>query len=286
MTIISVCSAKGAPGVTTLACALAAVWPSHRQVALAECDPSGGDLAAKFGISAKRGTTSLVLETRRLPASAPIRLSEHTQTLPGGLEVLAGPTGAGASRMVDAALPDIFRRLKADYAHDSVALRDLIVDCGRILPSASGQVSVLGSSDHVLVVVRPTVEGVASSRWIAESLNRTRDASSSVTDSESSRGSLIATASLVIVGNGPVTLSEVLNTLNLGLLGVVPDDRIGASGLRGEPIKRWRLANSALIRSANAIVGSILKSDQVCRDPEPVSNDAGSTVSASAPGTR
>ena len=65
VTIISVCSAKGSPGVTTLACALGAVWPAERRVMVAECDPSGGDIAARFGLSAKRGMTSLILEARR-----------------------------------------------------------------------------------------------------------------------------------------------------------------------------------------------------------------------------
>ena len=40
--LIAVAADKGAPGVTTTAVALAAVWP--RPVLLAECDPAGGDL--------------------------------------------------------------------------------------------------------------------------------------------------------------------------------------------------------------------------------------------------
>ena len=46
MALIAIASDKGAPGVTTSALALAAVWP--RPVLLAECDPSGGDLAYRF----------------------------------------------------------------------------------------------------------------------------------------------------------------------------------------------------------------------------------------------
>lgn len=39
-------AAKGGPGVTTAAVALAAVWP--RSAIVAECDPSGGDLALRL----------------------------------------------------------------------------------------------------------------------------------------------------------------------------------------------------------------------------------------------
>src|SRR3982074_1468642 len=46
MALIAIASDKGAPGVTTAALALAAVWP--RPVLLAECDPAGGDLVYRF----------------------------------------------------------------------------------------------------------------------------------------------------------------------------------------------------------------------------------------------
>src|SRR5664279_6421681 len=44
--IISACSDKGAPGVTTTATALGIVWPGERL--LLEADPSGGDLALRM----------------------------------------------------------------------------------------------------------------------------------------------------------------------------------------------------------------------------------------------
>ena len=46
MALIVLAADKGAPGVTTAATALGAVWP--RPVLLAECDPSGGDLAYRL----------------------------------------------------------------------------------------------------------------------------------------------------------------------------------------------------------------------------------------------
>ncbi len=111
VTTVSICSAKGSPGVSTLACAMGAVWPVERRIIVAECDPSGGDLAARFNLSAKRGMSSLVLEARRSPAAMMLDLQPHLQTVPGGLELLAGPTGAGASKTVDTELPECLVRL-------------------------------------------------------------------------------------------------------------------------------------------------------------------------------
>ena len=49
MSLIAVAAGKDSRGVTTTALALAAVWPRARAVLLAECDPSGGSLAARYG---------------------------------------------------------------------------------------------------------------------------------------------------------------------------------------------------------------------------------------------
>ena len=46
MSLVALAADKGSPGVTTAAVALAAVWP--RPALVAECDPSGGDLAMRL----------------------------------------------------------------------------------------------------------------------------------------------------------------------------------------------------------------------------------------------
>ena len=46
MGLVVLAADKGAPGVTTAAVALAAVWP--RPVLLAECDQAGGDLVYRL----------------------------------------------------------------------------------------------------------------------------------------------------------------------------------------------------------------------------------------------
>src|ERR1043165_5200716 len=91
--LIVLAADKGAPGVTTAATALGAVWP--RPVLLAECDPSGGDLADRLPgadgrLSPSRGLLSLGAVARR--GLHPDQIYEHTQRLVGGLDVLAGLT--------------------------------------------------------------------------------------------------------------------------------------------------------------------------------------------------
>ncbi len=46
MTLVSVCSAKGSPGVSTFAAALAALWP--QESLLADLDPAGSDLIWRY----------------------------------------------------------------------------------------------------------------------------------------------------------------------------------------------------------------------------------------------
>jgi MinD superfamily P-loop ATPase len=245
VTVISVCSAKGAPGVTTISCAIAAVWPPNREIVVAECDPSGGDLAARFGLSAKRGMTSLVLDARHSTGTVAFRMHDHVQVIPGGLEILVGATGAGAARTVDSQIPDCLNRLLDQRVGDSEVVADLVLDCGRIQPGAVGQVAAIAASDRVLVVARPTVEAVASTRWIAERLSRAHTEGSS--------------AGLVLVGHGNVPSHEAASVLDLELLAVVPEDGVGAAAMRGDAVRPGRLARSALVSSARALVACILE---------------------------
>ena len=87
MTVTVFASLRGAPGVTTATLVTAAVWPAGRRVRLVEADPAGGVLAVRYGLSPSRGVASLAA-TRR---STPGLLDAHSQTLPGGVQVLAAP---------------------------------------------------------------------------------------------------------------------------------------------------------------------------------------------------
>ena len=156
MTCIALCSAKGSPGVTTLACVLGAVWPAERAVVVAECDPSGGDLGGRFALSTRLGMTSLVLTERQRVATADFRA--HVQQLPGGLDVLVGPAGADAARALDHELGASSLDLVADDC-------DMLADCGRLLPGATGQAKMLRAADRVLLVLRSDLAAISHARW-------------------------------------------------------------------------------------------------------------------------
>lgn len=126
MSIIALASAKGAPGVTTATLAMAGVWSGR--VAVAECDPFGGTIAARFGLPPSPGLLSLASQSRhQLRAES---LWSHLQQLPpGGVPVLLGVQTfeqAMALGRVWTLLPQVLAGLGVD----------VLVDCGRLLPDA------------------------------------------------------------------------------------------------------------------------------------------------------
>jgi hypothetical protein len=128
MALIAVAADKGSPGVTTSAVVLAAVWP--RPVLLAECDPAGGDLAYWFPaadggrLDRQRGLLSLAVAARR--GAEPGQVWDHTQKLPGGLDVLSGVTTAEQGAGLEPLWPAV------GWALSRVPRADVIADCGRI----------------------------------------------------------------------------------------------------------------------------------------------------------
>jgi hypothetical protein len=278
--IVAVCSAKGSPGVTTLACALGAVWPNDRQIVLAECDPSGGDIAARFGLSAKRGMTTLVVDSRHSRDEVPLDVRPHIQALPGGLEVLAGPTGAIASRTVGSELPNLLARARSSEM-------DLILDLGRIQPGAAGQVAALAAAGQVVVVAHRTVESVASTRWISQLLTRSEDIlrSETTTGRSAKRGSkrsVSAQVGVAFSSNGLLLAEDAAIALGLDLLAIIPNDQLCAAAMRGEPVKSSRLERSALVRAARSMVDAILADHIQCAyapDPRPFDTQASGDLS-------
>ncbi|MFC4057954.1 hypothetical protein ACFOWE_06590 [Planomonospora corallina] len=155
MALIVLAADKGAPGVTTAATALGAVWP--RPVLLAECDPAGGDIAYRLPaadggvLNPGRGLLTLGATARRGLTSALIH--EHTQKIVGGLDVLAGLTHGEQAAGLTWLWGPLGRALAA------LPGADVLADCGRLggHPElgeliAEAELAVLftrGSLDHV-----------------------------------------------------------------------------------------------------------------------------------------
>ncbi|GAA2451603.1 hypothetical protein GCM10010191_82210 [Actinomadura vinacea] len=165
MALIALAADKGAPGVTTAAVALGAVWP--RPVLVAECDQGGGDLVyrlpadgsggARDGgmLNPSRGLLSLAATARR--GLRPDQIAEHCQRLVGGLDVLVGLTNAEQAQ----AMTWLWGPLGRAFAGLSPV--DVLADCGR-LGAGSPLNDLLREADMVVLFTRATLEQVAHLR--------------------------------------------------------------------------------------------------------------------------
>ena len=152
-------AAKGSPGVTTSAVVMAGVWPG--EPILADLDPAGGDLALRYRDSAgvpldpDKGLLSLGAAVRR--GNTEVELDDHVQQISGGLEVLVGVSSPSQVQGLGPTWQHLARSLR------SVPGRDVIADCGRLMPG-SATVPVLQNADAVLMIARPSIEGLAHLR--------------------------------------------------------------------------------------------------------------------------
>lgn len=247
MALITIAADKGAPGVTTTALALAAVWP--RPVLLAECDPAGGDLVYRFpsangdALDPRRGLLSLAVAARR--GGQPGQVWEHTQKLHGGLDVLLGVTNAEQG----AGLHLLWRPLGKLLA--GLGQADVIADCGRIGIDGPNY-DLLAESTAVVLVTRPAFGEVI----------RLRDRVNGLVSAFEKRGRRGFRPAVVVVAdqkNFRGTLGEVGDVVAQNgtavVLGGIADDSKAAAQLSGE----WggRLDKSMLIRSAREIAGQL-----------------------------
>ena len=239
MSIIALTSAKSSPGVTTAAVALAGVWGAR--VAIAECDPFGGAIAARFGLSPTPGLLSLASHARhRMRAE---QLWSHLQRLPpGGVPVLVGVQMLEQAR----ALGRVWTLLPPALAGLGV---DVLADCGRLLPGGPAE-PVLEAADLVLVLARPTVDDIAQLEVRLAAFEETGSATA-----------------VVLVGEVPYDRRTVAGRLaadglRAPVLGVLADDPEAANLLCGRPSRRRgatrsHLARSYLVRSARELAARL-----------------------------
>lgn len=247
MALIALAADKGAPGVTTAAVALGAVWP--RPVMVAECDPAGGDLVYRLPgeqgmLDPAKGMLSLATEARR--GLRPEQIAPHTQRLVGGLDVLVGLTNAEQSKGLDW----LWSPLGRSFA--ILPGVDVLADCGRLGPGSAGLLDLLRESDLVVLVTHATLEHVAHLRERLSQLSadlpqqRARLGVVVVADPRGYRSSLTEVERVLAQSKLPAAV-----------LGGLAYDPKGAQMLRGE----WggRLDKSLLIRSARELAGNLLQ---------------------------
>lgn len=240
MTLLALASAKGSPGVSTAALALAAVWPAEREVVVAEADPAGSALAPRFALPYERGVASLAPASRHRFVATDV--ADHLQRLPFGagrahVDVLVG-VRAGEQGRVLSRFWDGFAAAMA--VADGP---DVVADCGRLGPD-SPALGVVTAAHLALLVVRPDVEGVVQAQLRASAL---RD-----TGIEPER------LGVVVVGEKPYSRAAVAEALDVPVVGVLAADRRMAAVLSGETAgRRLRAERSPLLRSARALADDL-----------------------------
>jgi len=233
VSLVVVCSAKST-GVTTAALGLAGTWPVGQPAALAELDPSGGDIASWYQLPHTPGLLSWAAAARdpRRPGG---RLADHVRQLPGGVAAVLAPPSA---RAVTGALDLLF---DVDPRPLSAAGRQAVVigDCGRLDPYSPAR-PLLAGADLVLIVARPRLADVAHlGDWLP------------ALPAEPGR------VRLLLTGDGPYHPGEITAAVGVPVLGVLPHDPRGAAALAGAPSTRaplWRLPLIAAAGRAAAVL--------------------------------
>jgi MinD-like ATPase involved in chromosome partitioning or flagellar assembly len=222
--LITLMSAKGAPGVTTAALALVAAASPAQGLAV-EMDPSGGDVECLLGgTGTSPGLLEVAVDLRR--DIHPDALLARAVEAPKGVRVVIGPTTETQS---SSALAAAGARLPAMLASlDAV----VVADAGRWSRSQPTALRVQGST-VAAVVLQPTVAGVEHSRELVQQL----------------RGLGIGAIAAVTVGDRPYPAIEVAAALGVPVAGTIAFDPGGVHALlTGGASRQWR--RSWLARSS------------------------------------
>lgn len=230
MSIYALVSAGGSPGVTTTALALALGWP--RQVIVAECDPSGGDIMAGLfagHLPARAGLLPLAVQAGQDPQAAAAAVWSQLVDLDDqrGRHLLAGISdprqGSGLARL--------WPVLAATFA---AVPADVIADCGR-LDAGGGPEPVLAAASVVALVLRPSLRQVSRARARAEMLTQMVGA-----------GKL----ALLLVGEQTAPARDISAALGIGVVCSLPHDAKSARVLSDGAGSRRGLHARPLLRAA------------------------------------
>lgn len=157
--LTAICSAKGSPGVSSLALAVAAAWPEG--ATLLEADPTGTDLAYRCRhvsgreIAAQPNLLGLATAVRSGQLDAPADpevLDEHAQPLACGARLVPGVPGPAQAR----GLVSLWGQVAHAAAGSS---SDVVVDLGR-LDKVSSTLPLATVATALVVSCQPELESV------------------------------------------------------------------------------------------------------------------------------
>ncbi|AZM46738.1 hypothetical protein DMB38_13780 [Streptomyces sp. WAC 06738] len=258
MALIAVAADKGAPGVTTTAVALAAVWP--RRALLAEADPAGGDLVYRSvgqngnSLDPNTGMLSLAATARRGIAAE--QLWDHAQPMSGGLDVIVGLGNSDQSAGLTRLWPTLGRAFAA-LAESPHGGADVIADCGRV-GVESGTLELFSHASLVLLVARALPEQIARVRDRASSLSARLHGTQR---GAAALGTPLIGVLLVTEPSGAAKVAAQVNDMltasqsGARVLGVIADDVAGAEQLAGR--RRGRAEKSMLVRSIRKVASDL-----------------------------
>jgi hypothetical protein len=231
--LIALASLKGSPGVTSLGVALTAAWPGDLQRAFVECDPAGGDIAARYSLPLSPGLIGLAAATRR--DSNLHAVWAHTQTLPDGTPVVVGPLRGDQARTALKNLVPAHPEKEGAQAQSSpfdasAGSRDNVVvtDCGRLDPE-SPVLPIVEMADALLLLLRPRADELSRLAALLDDI-----------------ATLTDRVGLVLVGPG-YSPSDVATELQVPIFASVPDLQHGTRANRfGQARARNRLHRAAV----------------------------------------
>ena len=227
--IVGLVSAKGSPGVTTAALALAAVADDGL---LVELDPSGGSVEAWTGVGGEPGLVRVASGLRRSAGSDSV--VEHVVDVPPGVRAILAPTTGPYAESTVAMTRDRLTSALRDLAGATV-----ILDLGRWSRSQATAHRVSGC-DVVGVVCTPTVDGVEAARWLVEPLQA------------EGAGPVV----VVTVGERPYQPAEIAAAMGVHAAGALAWDTRGLASLITRGAGRvW--SRSPLARSARTALSSL-----------------------------
>lgn len=240
MTVLALCSAHGAPGVTTSALALTWAWPTARpgrRVLLVDADPAGSGLLTGYlapgvpdsaGVSVLAAGRGPVTAEQVIECSVALDGAASRMVLPGVVDpVQARPLGSMWTSLLGAA---------RDLSDGGI---DVVVDVGRVGHRLEPRI-LLVEADLAGVVVRGDLASVAPAAAAVRSLTADRPG----------RPAPVA----VVVDAAGYSAAQIAEALGITEVVPLPPDEWTARQLAAGGGSGWRFDRSPLLRAASAAV--------------------------------
>ncbi|MCL1870584.1 MAG: hypothetical protein FWF90_09270 [Promicromonosporaceae bacterium] len=237
MAVITLCSASGAPGVTTTAVGLALCWP--RPVLLVEADPRGTSTVLAGFFQGAREYDGGLVELALSPLEISDALRDVVRPLVGQASFVAGTRSPAQA----AGLRELWGRLSEALDDLESTGQDVIVDAGALGFPGSPE-ALLSLADVTLLVTRSHLPALFAARSWTDSMHR--------------GGPAWQQPGLLLVGEGqPYSAREAGRLLGLPVVASIADDAEAAAVYhRGDRPPR-KFAQGAYIRSLRAAAAAI-----------------------------